>query len=108
MSAASSHEQWSERIARFERGKVDAETFAAGEGVTKRQLMWWRWRVRRDEHATPSTTALSFVQLEPSTAPASGPMLELVVAEGRLIRVPTGFDEETLARLVAVVEGGAR
>lgn len=31
--------------------------------------------------------------------------LELVLAGGRVLRIPTGFDENLLARVIAVVEG---
>jgi hypothetical protein len=43
----------------------------------------------------------------PDPAPlitASQPYLELVLSNGRRIAVPTGFDDQTLRRLLAVVE----
>ena len=40
----------------------------------------------------------------PSTASVSQPSLELVLASGRRIVVAPGFDEQTLRRLIAIVE----
>ena len=35
-------------------------------------------------------------------------LLEVVSGNGRVVRVPVGFDEGTLSRLLVVVDGGAR
>ena len=76
MGRHGTREQWVERVARFERSGEDAATFALREGVTKRLLLWWRWRLERDAEAstaaapssTPSgmstSTALSFVRVD--------------------------------------------
>ena len=123
MGRHGTREQWVERVARFERSGEDAATFALREGVTKRLLLWWRWRLERDAEAstaaapssTPSgmstSTALSFVRVDVqvmTSAPPVAPMLEVVLAGGRCVRVPVGFDGETLGRIVDVIEGGAR
>ena len=43
-------------------------------------------------------------ELTPSITSASQPHLELVLANGRRIAVTPGFDDQTLRRLIAVVE----
>lgn len=101
--------KWAERIARWERSGLSRDEFAAKEGVSAPRLAWWRWHfkkvtaVRELEEAAPRET-VSFVHLEAASPSAS--VLEVVLATGRVIRVPPAFDEEALARIVAVLERG--
>lgn len=48
----------------------------------------------------PTQTGSGLVLLRPAVA-----VLELVLAGGRVVRIPSGFDENALARVIAVVEG---
>jgi hypothetical protein len=86
-------------------------------------LSFWKWKlsvderagiaasqpsvheVRKQRSASPSTTRApkpGFVEL--SAAVVSTPaMLEVVLGDGLSVRVPTGFDETTLTRIVRAV-----
>ena len=52
------------------------------------------------------TSAFVPVRLVPSTSASSAP-LELVLASGRIVRVPPDFDASALRRLVAALEDAA-
>jgi hypothetical protein len=56
-------------------------------------------RRRRSKQGVAHATAMTFVEV---TSPLGA--LEVVLATGRQIRVPIGFDETTLERLVGILE----
>ena len=105
-------EQWLERVTRWQRSGLDRDAFAAQEGVAAKRLAWWRWNLGRlglaAEATVTSSTALSFVKLSMPTVDVPPSPLEVVANNGRVVRVPVGFDELTLARLLAAVERGAQ
>lgn len=95
--------EWAARLERFNASGLAVGVFAAQEGVRPATLSWWRRHLGalpRTKRAQQST-ALSFVRLEP----ASVSPLEVLVS-GHTVRVPVGFDEVTLVRVVSVLERG--
>ena len=110
---ASTPQEWLGRVTRWQSSGLDLDAFAAREGIASKRLRWWRSNLGRLGLSAPfvnstvtASTVLSFVQLEaPPLEPA--PWLE-VVANGRVVRVPPGFDERTLMRILSVVDGGPR
>jgi hypothetical protein len=62
--------QWIGRVRRWERSGLDAETFAAREGVRARTLIWWRWRLGMGPRVTPSAAAVVSAAQPPSVAEA--------------------------------------
>ena len=102
------HAEWSERLERLKASGLAVGVFAAQEGVRPATLSWWRRRLSTvavtASRPSERTTALSFVRLE--APPVSSASLEVIVATGRTIRIPAGFDEETLSRVVVVLERG--
>lgn len=106
-------EQWLDRVTRWQRSGLDRDTFAAQEGVATKRLAWWRWNLGRlglSATAAPvtSSTALSFVKLNAPSVDAPPGLLEVVSTNGRVVRVPVGFDELTLTRVLAALERGAQ
>lgn len=108
---------WEERIARWQQSKLSAEEYAPREGVRPSSLKWWRWRLsgetRRAAGATkgePTKVAFVEVGVPPSSrAPAQpGSCFEVILRNSRVVRVPPGFSDGELARVLAVAEGTAR
>ena len=93
---------WSRRIARWKRSSLTLDAFSEGEGISAAQLKRWIVRLRALE--TDRAAPASFVEL---TAASSGLGVELVLHHGAVLRVPVGFDEATVVRLVRVLGGGA-
>jgi DNA-binding XRE family transcriptional regulator len=89
----------------------ESQTDIASElGIKKWTLNRWHQDARRcsDEQpkkVKPKKEPPAFVRLEP--AREFGVPLE-VMSGGRLVRVPVGFDEGTLARVLTLLEGLAR
>jgi hypothetical protein len=99
---------------------LDAEAFAAREGVRAERLKWWRWRleaslasgsvVQRRRSTGGRTSAPNFLEMvlprvaTPVSAAERSAALELQVGRHRVAILP-GFDQETLRRLLVVLEG---
>jgi hypothetical protein len=74
--------------------------FAAIEGVNEGTLRHWAWRIEGD--ARRSTRG--FVQVVvPRQAGWSG--IEVLLRDGICVRVDREFDDTTLSRVIAIVEG---
>ena len=70
--------------------------FAKREGLSAERLYRWRARLRE----------ATFVEVVHESS-VGGCVIELVVGGDRVVRVPSGFDEATLRRLLAVLEADA-
>ena len=115
-------EVWKERLERLRNGGLGIDEFAVREGVKPAALRWWRWRLGGDHRektirpvTTPSSTPPQrarprtvFVEVETSTpsAPlaAVSSCFEVVLVNGRVVRVPAGFSAGEFARVLAIAE----
>lgn len=71
--------------------------FAAREKLSAARL--YRWRARLGSAARPKVPA--FVEVRS----ASSRPIEVVLRSGHIVRVHDSFDEDTLERVVTVLEG---
>jgi len=108
--------EWVKRVERWQDSGLTAKEFAAELDVSPSSLAYWKLKLRRERGtggkveahgAQPSVAAApKFLQLLPTTTDADvGAPLELVLRGGVVVRVPRGFDEPTLARLISVIGG---
>ena len=105
----SSKQEWVAWVRRAEASGQSLSAFAAQHGLSRSGLYFWRQQVRaQPAPAANASTALAFVRLEAEATPPTGASLEVVLQNGRVIRVPAAFDAAALAKLLAVVDGGAR
>jgi hypothetical protein len=118
--ARTSRKVWEKRVERLRDSELTDVEFAAEIGVNVHTLRSWKWKLaaeRRAQGGTPKArparsrpTATrkgaapkpTFVELE--LAPAEP--IELRVGDIE-VRVPIGFDEATLTRVVAVLRQAA-
>jgi len=105
---------WAEWVRQAEASGLSIPAFAAKHRVSKSALYYWRRRFARampaEATSAPptSSTALAFVRLEASLAAISAVPIEVLLRNGRVVRVPVGFDDGALTRVLDVAEGGAR
>lgn len=107
----STRKTWAARVRRWLESSLTAKEFASEIGVNPRTLIYWKWKLKKDrEGALPAgrselatSPAPRFVEVTSSMLPTS-PALELVVGERVVIRVPSGFDPESLRRVLVVLE----
>ncbi len=106
---------WRKVVRRWQRSGLGVRAFCVAESLLEPSFYSWRAELaRRDEEASADVTA-SFVPVHvqadlgvaPSAAdvaPASPPAIDVVLANGRCLRVPAGFDPAMLRQLLAVAE----
>lgn len=123
--ARASRTEWTKRVERWKDSGLSAREFAAETGINASSLNSWSWRLRAEERrgqeapmeiadALTGASAAGFVELPMASvsrgvahsSACSADQLELVLASGVRIRVPMGFDEATLKRVVDVLGSG--
>lgn len=101
-------EVWEKRVERWREGGLTAEEFARELGCKASTLRQWKYKLAVGKPGKPigPSERIEFVELvaPAQSAGANAEPLEVVVGKAT-IRVPKGFDAETLGRLVAVLEG---
>jgi transposase len=101
--AGSRETYWRSVLARWERSGLSVRTFCRTEGLNQGTFYWWRRELNRRDQPQP---AFLPVRILPERAePASG-NIQVVLANGRAVRVSAGFDPQTLVRVVELLEGG--
>jgi transposase len=105
--------EWAERVGRWQRSGLGAEEFAEREGIKSKRLVWWRWKLRSAPPSPPPPAPeLRFlpVHVVDSASGLSGPgvALEVVLPNGRVVRVAPGFDPAMLESVLSIASGGAR
>lgn len=97
-------EAWRKRVQRWRDSGLTAREFATETGLNANTLQWWSSRLAREGvRKAPATNRAwpKFIEVK-GPAHSGGATLELVVSD-TVVRVPVGFDEATLRRVLAVV-----
>jgi transposase len=97
-------QQWRHWIRQWQGSGLSVRAFCARHGLAQPRFYAWRRTLRRRDRATNRFLP---VRVLPDPAPATPPSVEVVLAGGRCLRVPPGFDPATLRQLLAVLEGEA-
>ena len=97
-----SESYWRQVLARWRRSGLSVRAFCRAEGVNEPRFYWWRRRLGQAQPEQPA-----FIPVHVVTEPADGPVtrdIEVVLANGRCLRVGPGFDPHTLVALVDLLE----
>ena len=98
--------EWEKRVQRWDKSGLSAAAFAAREGLAVKQLLWWRWKLRTAPVAPAAATPLSFLPVhvvDRATPPATASApIEIVLPNGRIVRVPPGFDPALLGHVLTI------
>jgi transposase-like protein len=94
-------QQWRHRIQQWQHSGLSVRAFCARHGLAQPSFYAWRRELRRRDAAAASLVP---VRVVPDEEPPPTRSLELVLAGGRRVRVPSGFDPVTLRHLLAVLE----
>lgn len=107
-------EEWAARVAQWKVSGLSVARFAADIGVNAKTLAWWRAELASPSRPTAAErqparpiaiAPLNFVEM---TTRSDGTPVEVVLPSGISIRVRSGFDLATLARVLDVVESRHR
>jgi hypothetical protein len=101
-------------VRRWRRSGQTAREFAEAAGVNAGTLAYWAWRLkcegkdrgdgslkRRSRSSSAPVGERSFVELIVDGREAGGFLLEL--GDGRRLRIPAGFDDGALGRLLTIL-----
>ena len=99
---------WQGHIRACESSGFSIAGYCRQEGLSTSSYHWWKRRLKaREESGVSGTTSVAAAFAEVPVARSvseADPALEVVVRGGRAIRIGPGFDAETLARVLEVVE----
>lgn len=111
---------WRQVLARQQASGLTIRAYCAAHGLSQANCYRWQ-RVlaqrpqrravprptppHRSTHPPQTETLPLFVPLDLDVATATRAALEVVLADGRVVRVRPGFDAATLGQLVACLEG---
>jgi hypothetical protein len=98
--ARESREVWAKRVAEWKSSGLTATKFAQKHLLVEGSLSWWSWKLGAERKKKALVSPLTFVEM---TATVPREAIELVVGAIQ-IRVPVGFDETALGKVLDVVE----
>jgi transposase-like protein len=103
-------QRWRELLRRFAGSGLTVRAFCRQHRLAEPSFYWWRRELQRRgrRETKPAFVPVRMVaetRMAGPDSPANGGV-EVRVAGGRCIRVRPGFDATTLARVLAVLEGG--
>ena len=92
-------------VREHDKGRLTWAQIADREGIAISTLNWWRSEIRRRDRDRVTDSRADFVEVEISTATETSPIvLEIVLLDGRSVRVPSGFEAADLRRLLAAID----
>ena len=101
----------------WRRSGQSAEQYAAEHDLSKGTLLWWSCRLGKEQGSSPARrraptrtkadSAFLAVKVRQTPVEPDEGSLEVVLANGRRVRICGRFDAERVGQLLAVVEGGA-
>jgi hypothetical protein len=95
--------QWRRRIDQWRVSGQSVRAFCARHGLATASFYNWRRVLQR--RAAAEQPAFVPVQVVADAVPAQASALEVILTDGRTVRVAPGFDAATLRRLLGVLEG---
>lgn len=94
-------QQWRSRLRNWQRSRLSVAAFCRRSGVAEQQFYAWRRiRAQRDAEAA----AFIPVRVEAEHRSISDSSVEVILSNGRRLRLGPGFDAATLRHVVAALE----
>jgi transposase len=120
--ARRSRAEWVEEVQRWRRSGQSAAEYAEAHDLDQGTLAGWSSRLRRESSAPalrertgqPGFLAVRVTDVSQHKPPPTQPVvmipggLEVVLVNGRSIRISGDFDPSRVGRLIEIAEGGAR
>jgi transposase len=100
----SKEQQWRRWIAQWQTSGLSVAAFCARHGLAAPSFYAWRRTLQRRDDPP---AAFMPVQLRPDEVSTPPRPLEVVLPDGRLVRIPAGFDAATLRQLLAALREDA-
>ena len=94
--------QWRRRIGEWQASGLSVRAFCERHGLTVASFYAWRRVLRR---RAAEKAPFVPVQVVADAVPTQTSALEVILTDGRAVRVAPGFDAATLRQLLDVLEG---
>lgn len=96
--------RWADTVARFERSGLTQKVFCSRERIPLSTLRYWghRLKARNGRGGRRHRPSFLSVRVLDSVRPASSPF-EIALPGGRVVRVPSDFDLESLRKLLSAL-----
>jgi transposase len=96
---------WRQVLRRWRQSGLSVRRFCTREDIAEPTFYFWRAEIaRRDQPAAEAPPPFVPIHVRPEVAPAPGPFLDVLLRNGRVVRVAPGFDPALLRQLLAVAE----
>lgn len=114
--ARATRQAWVERVAQWQNSGLTARAFAESAELNAHSLANWKYRLGREQRERAGKAGVSkrqtrlarvpkptFIEARSALSAAPIAAVELLLRDEITVRVPVGFDEDTLARVLRVV-----
>ena len=99
-------QHWRQVVAQWRRSGLTVRAFCLKQGLSDTLFYWWRRELERRDGSKVRFLPVQVTNGE--SAPYADAGVEIVLANGRCLRVRPGFDRTTLVEVVDLLdEGGA-
>jgi transposase-like protein len=101
---------WRGVLEQWRASEMSRAAFCRRQGINYHTLSQWKSRIEADRggrskrNGNAQARRPRFVEVTVPTASAPAAAYEITLAGGRSLKVPPGFDESDVARLIAVAE----
>jgi hypothetical protein len=105
---------WRQVVRRWRRSGLGVREYCVGESLSEANFYAWRRELaRRDQETTVDAAGFVPIQVRPDVvatasvpdvAAAAPAAIDVLLTNGRVLRVPSGFDAALLRQLLAVAE----
>jgi hypothetical protein len=112
-AARRSREEWVAEIARWRRSGLGSAEYAQQHGLNQSTLLGWSFKVgaavlpATQQPSAPAAFLPVHVRKQQEAVVAAASRIEIVLVNGRSVRVVGAVDVGELARVLAAAEGGA-
>src|SRR5579883_1954910 len=98
---------WRDHLQRWQRSGLSARAYCRRQRLSAPSFYGWRRTLADRDRATPTEPTVAFLPLHVRHDPLSPDPapLELVLGNGRRLRIPAGFPPDCLRAVLALLEG---
>ena len=104
MARSSKRDEWAKRVEVWKRGGLSAEALAERDGFNAHTLRWWARQLKREPIIEDLRPKFVEVMVPAASVIVESTVIEIVLRDGVRVVVPNNFDENTLRRVLRVVE----
>ena len=99
---------WRRHVQRWQASGLTIRDYCQQHHLSEPSFYGWRRELAARDQASPPTPPVTFVPVHVQAAPATPPApLELLLADGRCLRIPPGCDRDTLRTILTLLREAA-